>query len=343
MVVRLWPIMNATKVRIVILAVMVTGLVVPLAIQRQSNAKLRAEVESLKEQVHQVDTLNTENKRLSNLLARTSTPTRPATNDQFRELMKLRGEVGTLRKTADEAAAVVAAKTNAPSILSGMTQSPEMQKMIRDQQKMGMTMIYKGLAKRANLSPEVTEELNNVLADHVMTNITHVTDVLKAGKTPAEMDAVFSKQETELKEKIKGLLGAEGLVQYEDYTKNLASYLTAEQFKATLPGEKETKEAHGKQMYELMQEETKRVLAETGLPADYQTVPTLNFRNFASEEVGERNLKLLETIYDGVAGRAGSFLSPEELEKFDEFRKMAINNNRLGLTLNRKMMAPPSP
>jgi hypothetical protein len=41
-----------------------------------------------------------------------------------------------------------------------------------------------------------------------------------------------------------------------------------------------------------------------------------------------------------AAALAGSFLSPEELSKFQEFRATAINNNRAALSINRNMMAP---
>ena len=66
----------------------------------------------------------------------------------------------------------------------------------------------------------------------------------------------------------------------------------------------------------------------------------LNFRNIASETEAEKNLKLLDSIYERVAGRAGSFLSAEELKKFAEFRTAAINQNRMALAVNRKLMAP---
>ena len=120
----------------------------------------------------------------------------------------------------------------------------------------------------------------------------------------------------------------------------IASHLTAEQFKGMMTGEKDAKDEKAKQLYQLMQEETKAALAEAGLPPDFQTVPTLNFRNIASEEVGERTLNLLDGIYGRVAARAGAFLSPTEVEKFGEFRTLAINGNRMSLTPNRKMMAP---
>jgi hypothetical protein len=336
--------MSMTKGQIGIIGVMVLASAISLGTQWRTSEKLRDENALLKRQVERLEGLTAENERLAKLVTKVNAAPvpAPATNDQFRELMKLRGQVGTLRKTADEAVAAVAAQSNAPSVLSGLTESPEMGKMIRDQQKMGLGMIYKAFTKRANLSPELAEELNNVLADDVMTNINHITELLRAKKTPAEMETVFAAQEAELREKVKSVLGEEGFAQYQDYTQNLASYLTAEQFKGMLPGDKETKDAQAKQLYELMQQETKRALADAGLPSDYQTVPTLNFRNIASEEIADKNLRLLETIYDGVANQAGSFLGVEELEKFGEFRKMAINNNRVGLTINRKMMAPPA-
>ena len=109
-----------------------------------------------------------------------------------------------------------------------------------------------------------------------------------------------------------------------------------------LGGNKDSKDSQGKQLYALMQQETKEMLAARGLPADYQTVPTLNFRNFASEEEGEKNIHLLDAIYEQVQAKAAGFLSPQELEKFSQFRELAVNNNRLALSLNRKLMAPPT-
>jgi hypothetical protein len=56
--------------------------------------------------------------------------------------------------------------------------------------------------------------------------------------------------------------------------------------------------------------------------------------------VGEQNLKLIDGIFERVGARAGSFLSPEEIQKFNEFRTKAINGNRMALMMNRNMMRP---
>ena len=81
-------------------------------------------------------------------------------------------------------------------------------------------------------------------------------------------------------------------------------------------------------------------LAAAGLPPDYQTMPVLNFRNIASEATGDQSLKLLENTYVRVTERAKGFLTAEELAKFSEFGKKAIENNRSALLMNRKLMAP---
>jgi hypothetical protein len=107
-----------------------------------------------------------------------------------------------------------------------------------------------------------------------------------------------------------------------------------------LSGTDEAKKEKSDQLRKVLQESSRAALAEAGLPADYQTVPILNFINIASEQEGERSIKLLETIYDRAAGQAGGFLSAEDLTKLQEFKAAAVKNNRAALTLNRTMMAP---
>ena len=107
-----------------------------------------------------------------------------------------------------------------------------------------------------------------------------------------------------------------------------------------MTGTDEAKEEKSKKLFQLMQEEVHTMLSNAGLPADYQMVPMLNFRNIASEQEGEKSLKLLDGVYKQVSGRVNGFLAPEEIEKFQEFKDAAIKNNRNALTLNRTLMAP---
>lgn len=329
--------MSMTKLKIgIISAVVVAGLAIPLALYLRSQNQYRVTNEALQRQAEETARLAAENEKLAQRVAVANTA-QPAASEPSREVLKLRGEVGRLKL---ENAAAAADRTNAPSALSGLTRDPETYKLIRDQQKAGLGMIYKELAKRLQLTPEDSGKLGDVLADNVMENIDHITQLLKEGASPERMEQVFAAQEIILAEKVQALLGPENFAQYQDYTRNLCSYLTAEQFKARMSGDDAAKDAKGKQLYQAMQEETRTALANAGLSAEFQTVPTLNFRNIASEAEADKNLKLLDGIYAQVLARSSSFLSADEIAKFGEFRTLAINNNRAGLLVNRKMMAP---
>ncbi|HXT38397.1 MAG TPA: sigma-70 family RNA polymerase sigma factor [Candidatus Angelobacter sp.] len=94
----LLKLMTMTKLKAgIVAAVAVAGVATPLAIQHQTQTRLRAENQSLRERA---DNLASENTRLSNL----GTPTNISqlSKDQLSELMKLRGEVGLLRRQTNE-------------------------------------------------------------------------------------------------------------------------------------------------------------------------------------------------------------------------------------------------
>jgi RNA polymerase sigma factor (sigma-70 family) len=319
------------KAKIGIAAAVVVAVAIPVAMSVRNNSKLRAENETLRSQVAQIDHLASENARLAKLAAANTIPAPSASNDPSREVLKLRGEVGRLRTEAS---------APKPSALSAVISDPEMRSVIRDQQKMGMGMIYKEFGNRAKLPPELNQKFVDLLADDIMENVDHVGVLLRDGKSREEIDQVFSAQEAALTEKVKALLGPEEFSQYQEYTRNLTSLLTSEQFKGQMTGDKAAKDQKAKQLYQIMQEETRAALGDLGLPADFQTLPVLNFRNIASDQEAERNLKLMDSVYERASGRAAGFLSPEEITKFNEFRTKALENNRAALVMNRRFMAP---
>jgi hypothetical protein len=78
---------------------LIAGAATPWLIQRQSEIKLREENRSLRTQLDQLSQQRTEDERPPNLLAQAGGP---LPDDQLRELLKLRGEVGSLRKQTNE-------------------------------------------------------------------------------------------------------------------------------------------------------------------------------------------------------------------------------------------------
>ena len=95
----LLKIMTATKLKLAFSALVVAGAATAFVIQHQAQEKLRAENESLTQQIAQ---LQTDNENLSNRLAEAG-DSKKLSDEQFNELLKLRGEVGVLRRQANEA------------------------------------------------------------------------------------------------------------------------------------------------------------------------------------------------------------------------------------------------
>jgi len=299
---------------------------------------LRQQVQTLKQQQERQAALSQKTRQLERERdAATAALAAVADEDAARkknpnEVMKLRGEVGRLRQEN--------AQLGSSNALSKATATPEARKILRDAQKVGMGVIYKGLAQQAKLTPEQTAQLNDLLADHIMKNVDHITTSLRDKLPLEQMKPLFAAETAALEQQVEALLGPDGLAQYQDYTRNLLATLSAEQFKGMLSGTDAEKDQKSNQLRQLIQEEAQAALARAGLPADYQTVPILNFGNIASEQLAEQSLKLLADIYQRAAEGASSFLSAAEIAKLQEFGATAVSNNRGSLSMNRAIMAP---
>jgi hypothetical protein len=95
----LLKIMTATKLKLGISALIVAGATTAFVIQHQTQKKLRAGNESLHQQIVQ---LQTDNESFSNRLTAAG-DSKKLPDEQFNELLKLRGEVGVLRRQASDA------------------------------------------------------------------------------------------------------------------------------------------------------------------------------------------------------------------------------------------------
>ncbi len=78
--------------------ILIIALIIGLIVQQRAQEKLRAENESLAQQIVQ---LRTDNESLSNLVVQAKS-SQSMPKEQFNELLKLRGEVGVLRNQAGQ-------------------------------------------------------------------------------------------------------------------------------------------------------------------------------------------------------------------------------------------------
>lgn len=96
-------VMGITKIKLGLVSAVAVAVAAPLVIQHQAVSRLREQNQSLQLQQRQLTQLAAENERLSNLLAQATTAQAlPA--EQNLELLRLRGEVGLLRRQSNELA-----------------------------------------------------------------------------------------------------------------------------------------------------------------------------------------------------------------------------------------------
>ena len=91
-------------------AIIVASVVVPLLVQHGAQARLREQDEVWQRQTNQLAQINADNQRLANLLAEAKN-TRQLSDKQLSEVLRLRSEVGLLRRNVQE---MTSAKTAAP-------------------------------------------------------------------------------------------------------------------------------------------------------------------------------------------------------------------------------------
>jgi len=248
------------------------------------------------------------------------------------EVLKLRGEVGTLQDQKT--------KLGQTAAISKMTATPEVRQLMHEQQKAGMAVIYKEFSGKMKLDKDQTDKFNNLLADHVLQDVDYITTALRDKTSVDEMSKAFATDNASLEQSIQDMLGADGLAQYKDYSKNLLGNLSSMQFASELTGSDDEKKAKVEKLRLAIDQEMQAVLASAGLPADFQAVPILNFINIASEDQAAQNLKLLDQIYSQVAGKAGQYLSPDEVTAWQAFAAKAHSNSDAALKANRSLMAP---
>ena len=117
----LLKIMTATQLKLGISALIVAGAATALVVQHQALVKLRAANVLLTQQLAQ---LKTGNESLSNRLAATGNA-KSLSNEQFNELLRLRGEVGMLRQRTNELGKLRAS----PALAASNQQQPEVEEV----------------------------------------------------------------------------------------------------------------------------------------------------------------------------------------------------------------------
>ena len=232
-------------------------------------------------------------------------------------------------------------------MLGKMMKDPAMREMVREQQKAAINMMYSGLFKELNLSPEEKEKLKGILVDAQMKNVENAQGIFGEKKEGAAEDTQkqFADAKLQTETELRTLLGDERFAQYEDYQKNIGERMQLDQLKTKMAAENLPLE--DQQMAALLQvmKEEKAAVPPV-IPTDNTQIPR---RELFTAENLDKQMQWMEDYNRRVLDRAGQILSPEQLKQYQAFQDQQATMQQFGLNMARQMFggekagSPPEP
>ena len=226
-------------------------------------------------------------------------------------------------------------------MLSRMMDNPEMKKMMRQQQGMVMDMMYGGLFKELQLTPEETDQFKELLLDHQMKAMEAGGAFLKLQGQETDQTAAMNELAGAQKEsdaQIKAFLGDDRYGQFKEYQETMAERMTLSQFSQQMAGGQNPLSAdQSQQLLEIMKQEKKGTAPALGESGADGSLGAANWQAMMSEEKMSDFLKQQEDLNQRVLERAKAVLTPEQLEAFATHQASQLQMQRMGVTMAVKM------
>lgn len=229
--------------------------------------------------------------------------------------------------------------------LARVMDSPEMKRMIADQQRAMVGTLYGPLLRELNLTPEQGAAFQQLLADQ-QTRSVDLAGALLGGDPEARASAIeqMTRNQGETDEQIRTLLGEGGYATYKEYQDTLGERTAVEQFSQRLTGPGQgLNDAQSRDLTRIMTEERRRVTWSPG-ETIYSTNPNQRgLQAVMSESAGQQALDQLQQVNQRVLDRAGAFLDAGQLSALREFQESQLRLQRFGLEMGRRFLGGDDP
>jgi hypothetical protein len=223
-------------------------------------------------------------------------------------------------------------------MLEKMMKDPSMREMMRSQQKAAINMMYGGLFKEINLSPEEKEKLTGILTETQMKSVENAKGLFggtKEGEPPEDATKLLADAKKQSDAEIKALLGDERYAQFTEYQKNIGERMQLDQLKTRLEGENlALQDAQSAQLLQAMKEEKAAVPAP--IPSDATQSPA-DVKSLMTSENIDKQLQWMDDYNRRVLDRAAQFLTPEQLKSYREMQEQQASMQQMGLKMAREM------
>ena len=278
------------------------------------SAQWRGQIQSLQEQqaplTAQLQQLEQERNQASNQLAALREENaRLKSGSDTTELLKLRGQVGTLQQRVANQA-----KSNQPaSGLDKMMSDPAMKEYLRHAQMEKIRSMYADLFKELKLTPDQSDQFLNLLCDHAAKTLTQITSPGASDQSVADANAALGSQ-------LYALLGDAGMARFREFSTEIPARTTLTLLNAQL-GDTPLSADQNAQLLQLIKAEPADLtMGITGAPDKAFLGSQADINNFL-QQVAQSNQRILQ--------QAGSFLTPDQLAALNAVLAKAVEARQL--------------
>lgn len=229
------------------------------------------------------------------------------------------------------------------NMFGAMLKDPEMRKAMEQQQRLALDMMYGSLVKKLGLPPEQEKQFKDILLEQQMENISQAGSLMDPASTnKTEIAQKLGEDRQQREERIKQLIGEDKFEEYQQYNQTIGERMLLDQFAKQVEMTPEQNE----QVLSIMAEEKKNAQVNQGLQnfdsnKDWRQV-------LDSPEMAEKLFSLQEQANQRVLERAGTVLTPEQLQKLAPALQNQLEMQKAGMKMARQMFggsaaAPVSP
>ncbi len=245
---------------------------------------------------------------------------------------------------------------NFMSGIAKMYKDPEMKKVMRAQQAMGIRMMYSDLAKELGLSPDEATRVMELLADRQMAISAKSMEAFGGGgeTDPAKMEEVgktIASSREEYDAQLKSVLGDAKMAKLTDYERSLGDRMQLNQIQQSLSATGTALKDNEKQgLLNIMKEERQKSPANVFDPANKDV--SAQMKALQSEDSVNQLIQSSEDFNDRVLARARTVLSPDQTNAFETAQKQQLDMMKMGVKMGAAMfkknsnsapVAPPTP
>ena len=237
--------------------------------------------------------------------------------------------------------------------IAKMFKDPEMRKMMRGQQSMGVRMMYGDLAKELGLTPAETDQVMELLTDRQMDASAKAMDGIDQAGDEAKLAANAAdaqKSVSDYDAKLKNILGEERSRKLSDYERTIGDRMAMQQYSGAFSSAGAPLDETQKQgLLNVMKEERLKQPAGPLDPGNKDVAAQM--KAMQSGEGLTEALNKQRELNQRVLTRSRDVLSPDQMTALEKAQKAQIDMQEMGMKMAQGMfgkddapdLAPPKP